>query len=235
MFRNLRFVFQGGTDLGVAGRVKHLAPLLAAPAVLVLTQGRAEAILNINIFQSGADVVVRTSGSLGSLPNPLYSGNCSFNNGAYESSNELICTGPSNNINAYLISSPSGIPGTVDYLGADSSSGSSVAFQSRPDLNLFRLFLEPSFSGGEIFSESIYYNKTLSTDFGILTAGLFGTWSLQPANGSDPYIANEKINLIVGPPSVPGPLPLFGTAAALAWSRQLRRRITSPSITSPQV
>jgi hypothetical protein len=28
---------------------------------------------------------------------------------------------------------------------------------------------------------------------------------------------------------VPGPIPLFGAAAAFSWSRQLRRRIKTPA------
>jgi hypothetical protein len=35
-------------------------------------------------------------------------------------------------------------------------------------------------------------------------------------------------------PAVPGPLPLFGAAAAFGWSRRLRKRIATPLITSPQ-
>jgi hypothetical protein len=36
------------------------------------------------------------------------------------------------------------------------------------------------------------------------------------------------------PSAVPGPLPLFGAAAAFGWSRRLRKRIATPLITSPQ-
>lgn len=225
MLRILRsFLFQGITlQAAIKGR-KKLVPWLVAPAALVLIQGRAEAVVNINIFQSGPDVVVRTTGSLVGLPNSLYSISC-YNHGAWESSNSLICTGPFGPYNAYLISGPSGIPGTVDYSGADSSSGISVGFQSNGSLNLFRFFVDPAFTGGQIFSETIFYSKTLAADFGITAAGLFGTWTLQPADGTDPYSANEAINLFVGPLPAPGPLPLFGAAAAFGWSRRIRRRI----------
>jgi len=33
---------------------------------------------------------------------------------------------------------------------------------------------------------------------------------------------------------VPGPLPLFGAAAAFGWSRRLRKRMATPLITPPQ-
>jgi hypothetical protein len=36
------------------------------------------------------------------------------------------------------------------------------------------------------------------------------------------------------PSAVPGPLPLFGAAAAFGWSRRLRKRIATPLITQPQ-
>jgi hypothetical protein len=208
--------------------MKWLLPLLTAPAVLVLIQGRAEAVLNINIFESAGNVVVRTSGSLASLPQPLYSGSCGFS-GAWVPGNSAICTGPNANFYAYLISGPSGIPGTTTFLGANSSIGPAVSFQSNSSLNLFRLFLDTSFTGGWILSESIYYNKNLAIDFGITTTGLIGTWALQPKDGTDPYNAQEQINLSVDPPPVPGPLPLCGAAAALGWSRRLRRRIGSAS------
>jgi len=87
-------------------------------------------------------------------------------------------------------------------------------------------------AGGERFSEAVFNGKSLA-DFGITTSGLLGTWTLQPADGSDPYTANDTINLIAGPPSaaVPGPLPLLGAGAAFGWSRRLRKRIAAPLIT----
>lgn len=36
------------------------------------------------------------------------------------------------------------------------------------------------------------------------------------------------------PSAVPGPLPLFGAAAAFGWSRRLRKRIATPLITPPK-
>ncbi len=36
------------------------------------------------------------------------------------------------------------------------------------------------------------------------------------------------------PSAVPGPLPLFGAAAAFGWSRRLRKRIATPLIIPPQ-
>lgn len=38
---------------------------------------------------------------------------------------------------------------------------------------------------------------------------------------------NSNASLFDAPPSVPGPLPLFGAAAAFGWTRKLRRRISA--------
>ena len=56
-------------------RLPGMAAMIAAPAALLLSPGRAEAILTYNIFQSGSDVVVQTSGSL-DLPATTSTGNC---------------------------------------------------------------------------------------------------------------------------------------------------------------
>lgn len=40
-------------------------------------------------------------------------------------------------------------------------------------------------------------------------------------------VTQTPITQFVDPASVPGPLPLFGVGAALAWSRRLRRRINA--------
>ena len=42
------------------------------------------------------------------------------------------------------------------------------------------------------------------------------------------------LDLLRTPSAVPGPLPLFGAAAAFGWSRRLRKRIATPLITPPQ-
>lgn len=55
------------------------------------------------------------------------------------------------------------------------------------------------------------------------------------------YVDFSNISFVQGGGSgpaaadVPGPLPLFGAAAAFGWSRRLRKRIAAPLITPPQV
>jgi hypothetical protein len=54
-------------------------------------------------------------------------------------------------------------------------------------------------------------------------------WAVQTSNQLDP---NQRywywvVDAPIGPETVPGPLPVVGAAAALAWSRRLRRRAVS--------
>jgi hypothetical protein len=69
---------------------------------------------------------------------------------------------------------------------------------------------------------------TTLADLGFTTTGLIGTWFLTGTS--------ETIQVILGAPgaAVPGPLPLFGAAAAFGWSRKLRKRIAAPLSTPPQ-
>jgi hypothetical protein len=50
-----------------AQRYKRFAPLLVAPAYLLLLQGQAQAIVIFEILQTGADVTINTSGSISQL------------------------------------------------------------------------------------------------------------------------------------------------------------------------
>jgi hypothetical protein len=79
-------------DIGIRGfcglgrSLKMVAPLLAAPAALLLGQGEAKAVLTYNIFESAGNVVVQASGSL-DLSGAISSGsnNCPAGVGAIDS------------------------------------------------------------------------------------------------------------------------------------------------------
>jgi len=58
------FSFVGPTLRTLGQRFQPFSPLLAAPAALLLLQGQAKAFLTYNIYESGGNVVVQTSGSL---------------------------------------------------------------------------------------------------------------------------------------------------------------------------
>lgn len=94
------------------------------------------------------------------------------------------------------------------------------------DWQLYSFRIPPP-SPTQFFSiDPLYTNNTpilskstfLNTSFGFTTPGLIGTWRIRGTS--------ETIDLVVGKP-VPGPLPLFGAAAAYSWSRRLRRRIAA--------
>jgi len=224
----------------LAKRCKPFTPLLAAPAALLLSQGEAKAILNFNIFESGGNVIIRTSGSV-ALPNSFGAGDTT-SGGIWGPSLGVVSTGNaspvSNSILFFKVLGPTSIPGSTDFSPANSVLGNSTILAVGPLYQFFlgsQLLALNSPAGGERFSEAVFNGKSLA-DFGITTSGLLGTWTLQPADGSDPYTANDTINLIAGPPSaaVPGPLPLLGAGAAFGWSRRLRKRIAAPLITPSQ-
>jgi hypothetical protein len=218
----------------LAQRSKHLTPLLAAPAALLLTQGQAKAVLTYNIFESGGNVVVQTTGSL-NLAGATATGspeNCG-KNGLFSSSSAIICTGPDVIVNFYSITGPTSFSnGGATLAFGSSSSGIPTQLQG----NISILGLPGTYvSGVPIVSSSTFTGKTLASLGFTISSGLLGSWTL---NGT-----TENIFACLGtdpcapPPSgaaVPGPLPLLGAGAAFCWSRRLRKRIASPGITPPQ-
>lgn len=100
-----------------ARRCKRLAPLLAAPAALLLNLGESKAVLTYNIFESGGNVVVQTSGSL-NLTGSQTTGNAFCGaNGAILSSIGAICTGtdPGSEQQALSISGPGDFNGSANF------------------------------------------------------------------------------------------------------------------------
>jgi hypothetical protein len=211
----------------LAHHCKRLSPLLAAPAVLLLSQGQAKAVLTYNIFESGGNVVVQTSGSLnftGATQDSTYSFGT---NGAILSSLGLVNTGPNNNSSpAYVISGPNNFNGNVLAINGDSVSGIMTLLNA----SISKFSIDPTYvSTTPIVSSATFNGKTLAS-LGFTTTGLIGTWSLTGTS--------ETINVFLGDPvsaAVPGPLPLLGAGFAFGWSRRLRKRIAAPLITPPQV
>ena len=211
----------------LAKRFKRFTPLLAAPAALLLSQGQAKAVLTYNIFESGGNVVVQTSGSL-NLTGATQGGNMSFGtNGCIYSIIAVVCTGPDIPSPAYLISGPFRFNGTVAISPASSVSGimTLLAYDNR------RFSIDPSYVSTTPIVSSATFNGTTLAGLGFTTTGLIGTWTLDGTS--------ESIQVILGAPTppgatVPGPLPLLGAGAAFGWSRRLRKRIATPLITPPQ-
>ncbi len=211
-----------------AHQLKRLVAVLATPAVLLLSPGRANAVLTYNIFESNGDVIIQTKGSLNLPPSQLEEGSCGFNSYVFGGQAEICTGGFLSEAASYSISGPSTfLQGSEGCSGigwcnvivplfypADSWSGLHTHLRG-----LFGNFLiDPTYvSGSPIVSRATFHARTLA-DLDITATGLIGTWTLAETG--------DKINVFVGSPAtgVPGPVPLFGAAAAFSWSRRLRRR-----------
>lgn len=210
-----------------AQRCKRFSPLLAVPAALLLIQGDAKALLTYYISENAGNVEVQTVGSL-LLPNSFDSSICGFGSGGViVSADALICAGPDGNMNYYTIQGPASFNGTASISPADSVSGIPTNLMgSYPAFGI-----DSGYTPGTPITSTATFNSTTLAGIGFTTTGLLGTWTLQPADGSDPYTANDTIQVvIVAPPSasVPGPLPLLGAGAAFGWARRLRKRTQLP-------
>ena len=199
--------------------------MLAAPAVLLLSQGQAKAVLTYNIFESAGNVVVETNGSL-NLTGAEALG-ISFgreNEGLILSSSAAICTGfDISSVTAFKISGPTSFNGTVSAALSIFSGISTILWGSFAGIGLDPAYL----SNTPIVSSGTFNGATLAS-LGFTTTGLIGTWTL---NGT-----TESVNVFIPAPpaAVPGPLPLVGAAAAFGFSRRLRKSIAAPLSTPPQ-
>ncbi|QVL53107.1 MAG: hypothetical protein KFB97_01295 [Cyanobium sp. M30B3] len=197
---------------------------ISVSIALYLNANPAKAILNINIFDDGPDLKVVTSGTLSELGNQVFSQNCGANGVLLSPS--IICTGVDTPSPLYSITGLAGFGGTASLSSAASVFGPFfVLATSGPFGQIYAI--DPSYVTGQPFLSSATFSGTSLASQGFTVPGLVGTWSIDGTS--------ESINLIVGPPAeVPGPLPLFGAAAAYGWSRRIRRRITAPVRTPPQ-
>lgn len=199
---------------------------MASLSLLAVPQS-AHAILTYYIYESGPNVVVETAGRL-QVPNQATTG------GGCEplliASEALVCTGPQAIVPGYNITGPTSFAGEPDTIVLrNSSTGITTWLWGQQGA----FYIDASYvSGTPIVSSSTITDETL-TSVGLTTTGLLGTWTLQPGDIDDPYIANDTIRLVVGqapPAEVPGPLPLLGTGVAFGFSRRLRRRVSQSHV-----
>jgi len=207
-----------------------VAPL-AATAVLA-GERPAKAILTYYIFESGPNVVVETRGSISlgaPIVGPYITLSCGQGNvasGAIISSSALICTGPTQVYDNFyaIVSGPDTFNGNVNAAASSSVSGISTYFEG--DFAYFGI--DPSYVSGSPVVSSATFNNTTLAGLGFTTTGVIGTWEL--------FGTGDTITAVIGAPpataDVPGPLPLFGAAAAFAHSRRLRRRVNQGRIAS---
>ncbi len=190
------------------------------------TGSPAQAVMSINIYESGSDVQIDASGSLQlPVPTQLNSGQ-QTSLGIFPNLN-LLGTGALGLSNKYNVGA-----GPTGSLGTGSASITSIGSGTAIYLFGTNFLLDNTYtSGASILSSATIPNKTLAQLGLSSTSGLLATWTLQPANGGDPYTANDTIQVFAGAPptppaaAAPGPLPLFGAAAAFGFSRRLRSRL----------
>ena len=204
--------------------------LLTAPAALLLSQGQAKAILNVNIFDDGPALKVTVQGSLSQLGSILSVDQCGsdgYLSGQFNISfPSLLCTGPNADAPLYAISGPAGYGGNGQLTPADLVSGFTFRFGPSSYSRTSGIRIDPSYVLGQPFISSATFNgKSLASE-GFTAIGLVGTWTINSTS--------ESINVYIGPTPTPSPLPLLGAGAAFGWSRRLRKRIATPMITPPQ-
>ncbi len=107
----------------LAHRCRRLSLYLAAPALLLLNQGQARAVLIYNIYESAGDVVVMASGSLDLTGATKKVGFWSCQPGAIDSPPAILCAGPTTLSTPYQISGPGTFNQTVIRYPASSVSG----------------------------------------------------------------------------------------------------------------
>ena len=217
---------------------KRLSPLLAAPAALLLSQGPAQAVLNVNIFDDGPNLKVTVDGSISQVGTPLDTAGCVTGAliGQFSVYGSILCTGTGGltaNSPVFAVSSGSTGFGGNGVLGLPSGADRVEGFQFVLAASSWydpryqnTIFIDSSYSLGQPFSSSATFNGTSLALQGFAATGLVGTWSIVGTS--------ESINVYIGTTATPGPLPLFGAAAAFGWSRRLRKRIAAPLSTPPQ-
>jgi len=206
---------------------------LAVPAVLLLSQGRAEAILTYYIFEDAGNLKIQTKGSLNLTGLSSQDGfACTAGGGGSWDAGIEICSGSESGAtpstyrkysitNTILFSSGSGTlsPASTAFGIANWVNNNSIP-------NAF--FINNYTNSAEIASYAIFSGSNLaSVGLDSITSGTtIGSWYL----GADASDTTRQINVIVGAPPAdpaPAPLPLLGAAGAFGWSRRLRRRIST--------
>lgn len=197
------------------------ATLVAAFASAALNAGQAKALVTYEFTQQGSDVVMNVSGSVSAAPTSSNQGS-SFGNTVI-SSIALISQGNIPGVTGAawrLINGPTNF-GNGGSIGFTSYSGTAINLLGLfPELNIDNYTLGTPISGSGLLA-----GQTLtSLGFSSTAPGLLASWTI---SGS-----SETVEVRIGsnaPSSVPGPLPLFGAAAAFAHSRRLRARLRAGS------
>jgi hypothetical protein len=190
--------------------------------------GSARALVVVTVSEVWGDVVMNGSGSL-NVSALTYIGGTAISYGIDPITSTFLANyGPQTSLYQGQFSLPTNLgPGTANILPS-SGSGDSFGIAFYADVAGGTYVQTPTLfapngggytNGAPIISTSIYSGHTIAS-LG-LTPGNY-TWSWGSGATAD------SITMQIGSPAaVPGPLPVLGAAAALAWSRRLRRRCLS--------
>lgn len=189
----------------------------------MLTAGKANAVLIYEFIQNGADVDFKVSGSLSGLPTPFSSFGTVGHLAIIPQPGFVDTFGAGGIFDRFAISLNSGasIFGTGDLTNLSSYSRKKTRLPGSSS----RFDIDSYFEGAPIAGTGVFSGTVLST-LGIGPTGLLSRFAI----GSD-FIEIYSVPA-PQPSSVPGPLPLFGAAAAFAHSRRLRARLRASA--SPQ-
>lgn len=202
---------------------------LAVPALLLLSQGRAEAILNYYIFEDAGTLKIQTKGSLNLDGLSSQDANqCVGTPGGAFSPGTAICSGvePVGTANLYRKYSITNVSPFTAGTASLSPASSTFGIANWVDNANSTFSIYNYTSGTEIASYAIFSGSNLASIGLSTSSGTIGSWYL----GNDPNDVTRQINVIVGAPPAdpaPAPLPLLGAAGAFSWSRRLRRRIST--------
>ena len=229
-----RFSVAGDTLPSIGRLVRTISAGLALSLPLAAAWVQpAEAILIYNFYEAGGNLVVEGTGSL-SLPTSLGTLPLPISTGSLDLDNAFLIGTPAPFVDVYLATGPTtlgaGIIPTSLSSSSDSGIGSLLIYNDPTSPSSSALFAVnyTYISGASIFSSSTFTGITLAS-LGMPNSGTLGTWTLVDP-GDPSYIGDTisvQVNASRSPASVPGPLPILGTAAAFGFSRKLRKRITN--------
>lgn len=178
--------------------------------------GIDQALLTYSIYESAGNVIIETDGMLQAPSQATTSAGCCI---AFIGNEAVLSTGPVAIVPVYNISGPTAF-GSGGRAPATSRGGITAWLWGQTS----SFYIDATYLPGTPIVSSA--SQTLAS-LGSTTIILLGTWTLLPADGLDPYAANDTIRVVIGqspPPTVPGPLPLLGVGAAMGFSRRLRCR-----------
>lgn len=195
------------------------ALVLAASAAV--SAGNAQAVLVLEFLQEGADVRLNVSSSLTGLPSVQANDRTCFQSAVRPNTFRIFggcSTLPS--LQEYPITGPANIGTSLNQFLLSYSGDPFYIWTAFNGFGLPSTYVPGnSISGtGLISGESLSSLGLISTTPG----AVLGTWTI----GSDSIQARIGGG---GGAAVPGPLPLFGAAAAFAHSRRLRARLRTGS------